>query len=44
MDHHLHRREDNVMSSLQCRCGRENATHDHRVEVGSRFRMEMLGN
>ena len=44
MQHCLHRREDDVMSSLQCWCGRGNATHDHRVKVDTRIHMGMLGN
>ena len=44
MEHRLHHREDDVMSSLQCRRGRGNARHDHRVKVGSRIHMGMLGN
>ena len=44
MQHRSHYREDDVMSSLQCRCGRGNATHDHCVKVGSRMHMGMLRN
>ena len=43
MQHCLHRREDDVMSSLHCRCRRGNATHDHHVKVGTKIHMGMLG-